>query len=540
MTLLRRRDLPEVLPTIVARRNPMMQFHSRFNVQKICLVLLAFFSVSLIMWNPGSLQAEDPDTLARQADTLLRDAERKMFSGKNEEAMNVVEEAGKTIEQLKAADPSHKKIKILENKWTRTSKAIERTLGKSSGSSASPKQTAPKAAPAGASDKLPGGVSKRLKDISRELDTAEKMAARNRIDNARLKLEGASDLFGEIDKMYGGKFSTGHPDYVAAQKRYAAVEQSIGGAEQQKAASQAQAAQAQQAMQEQSDKWVRIFIPYVANQAAAGHNPDKYLVYPGTTQPAEMKKMQQVYEELQGLFAEYQKEIFPNGKTWQLEQAERDVQFALENFSESYAGGMKSVEENVNRNLDQALGQLERDSGWKSDAKALPPIVDSKRKESIGSLVAQVEKTLPANDPALKEINEKYERMLKTDQEHRKIRAERTFVRPEVYKGKDLKDLRKKAEAIVKKERPGAKILRVSVYKDNWKEERVLESTDSTNTAIRYRITRMINAQVATKSKGDVSLNTLHIAKDKQGSGWGQLYGHIMYSDPMVEKNVNK
>ena len=104
----------------------------------------------------------------------------------------------------------------------------------------------------------------------------------------------------------------------------------------------------------------------------------------------------------------------------------------------------------------------------------------------------------------------------------------------------DLKELRKMAEKIVAKDKPGAKILRVSVYKDEWEEERVLEPTDSTSTAIRYRVTRSINAQVAVKLSGEVSLDTLHIAKDQKGSGWGQLYGHIMYSDPMAEKNVKK
>jgi len=250
--------------------------------------------------------------------------------------------------------------------------------------------------------------------------------------------------------------------------------------------------------------------------------------------------MQNVYGDLKKLYAEYQKTTFPDGKTWQLEQAENDVQLALQNFSESYAGGTGSIENNANRNLDQAIGQLEKDTRWKTDPKALPAIVDSKRKDSINSLVAQAGEIFTASDPALIGIKEKQAKLLKLDQEYRQIRAQRTFVLPEIYKGKDLKELRKMAEKIVKTEKPGAKILRVSLYKDDWKEERVLESTDSTNTAIRYRVTRMINAQVAAKLNGKVTLNTLHIAKDQKGSDWGKLYGHIMYTDPMVEANVKK
>jgi hypothetical protein len=32
----------------------------------------------------------------------------------------------------------------------------------------------------------------------------------------------------------------------------------------------------------------------------------------------------------------------------------------------------------------------------------------------------------------------------------------------------------------------------------------------------------------------------LHLAKDKTSDGWGSVYGHIMFSDPMAEKNVEK
>ena len=387
---------------------------------------------------------------------------------------------------------------------------------------------------------MPGGVSKRLKDINTRDRYCRKNGRSGRIDNARLKLGDASDLFSEIDTMYGGKFSPDHPDYVAAKNRFTGVETKIGGVADQKASAKAQAVQAEQAMKAQSDEWVKKFIPYIANKASEGHDPGKYLVFPGTSQPEQMKKMQKVYEELKNQYAAYQKITFADGKTWQLEQAENDVKLALQNFSESYAGGTRNIENDANRNLDQAIGQLEKDTKWKADSKALPPIVDSKRKDSINSLVAQAGEILAADDPALIRIKEKQAKMLKLDQEHRQVRAQRNFVRPEIYKGKDLKELRTIAEQIVKKKLPGAKILRVSIYKDDWKEERVLESTDSTNTAIRYRVTRMINAQVAAKLNGKVTLNTLHIAKDQQGSDWGKLYGHIMYTDPMVEANVKK
>ncbi len=111
---------------------------------------------------------------------------------------------------------------------------------------------------------------------------------------------------------------------------------------------------------------------------------------------------------------------------------------------------------------------------------------------------------------------------------------------PDIYDGSDAGGLKKKAEMIVAKGKPGSKILRVSLYKDEWTEETVEEWTDTTKTKWRIRTTRKINAQVAAKDSSGVFMHTLHIAKDKQSARWSKLYGHIMWSDPMVESNINK
>jgi len=96
------------------------------------------------------------------------------------------------------------------------------------------------------------------------------------------------------------------------------------------------------------------------------------------------------------------------------------------------------------------------------------------------------------------------------------------------------------AQEVVSKEKPGSKILRVSLYKTDWSEETVEEWTDTSRTVWRKRTTRKINAQVAGKDASGVFLHTLHLAKDLQSGGWGKLYGNIMWSDPMLESNVDK
>ncbi|MBN2451245.1 MAG: hypothetical protein JXR77_12700 [Lentisphaeria bacterium] len=54
-------------------------------------------------------------------------------------------------------------------------------------------------------------------------------------------------------------------------------------------------------------------------------------------------------------------------------------------------------------------------------------------------------------------------------------------------------------------------------------------------------MTRSLTAQVAAKVGADTRFFTLHLAQDRQaGGGWGTAYGHIMFTDPMLEENVQR
>ena len=85
-------------------------------------------------------------------------------------------------------------------------------------------------------------------------------------------------------------------------------------------------------------------------------------------------------------------------------------------------------------------------------------------------------------------------------------------------------------------------VLRTTLPAEDWKQESVVEWTDTTHTALRYRNTRFMTAHVAAKgADSKVYLHAVHLASDRQTDGsWGSLYGHIMWSDWMAEKNVNE
>ena len=123
----------------------------------------------------------------------------------------------------------------------------------------------------------------------------------------------------------------------------------------------------------------------------------------------------------------------------------------------------------------------------------------------------------------------------------RQLGIERTVMIPDKFTGQEIDTLKTKAAEFLHKEYPDANVLRTTVISSDWTEDQRWEFTDTTKTAVRYRITQSVTAQIAGKRGNDVFLYTINISKDKRSdSSWGELYGHVMFIDPMLEENVTK
>jgi hypothetical protein len=195
---------------------------------------------------------------------------------------------------------------------------------------------------------------------------------------------------------------------------------------------------------------------------------------------------------------------------------------------------------NLEEELDRTLAYLNKDTGWQADASKKPPLVMKRDMAPLHKALERYAGTVDAGDPKLAALKEKIAQIEKLDQQNRIIGAERTFMKPDRYKGSDADALREKVSAIVKETSPA--VLRITLPGTDWKEEEVLEWADTTHTTARHRITKSMTAQAAAKSDdGKVYLHGVHLAADRKGDGsWGPLYGHIMWSDWMADGNVDK
>ena len=512
---------------------------SRSSFSMIRFLLLVFLAYMLFL---VPVMADNAGDLAKSANTMIRNAERTMYEKKIDQSVKLLEEARVTLDALKTSDPTYPQIKSLETKYERIKKQVDKKLG-STPVNPSPSSPSP-SIKTSSSGKLPAGVSKRLNDINRELTTVERYLAKENessIKQADYKLNEAQNLFDEINKNYGNQFDPSHPDYASAIERLNTLKEkikiSLAGVEEKKAGDEAD----KTAMEKQSAEWISKFQAYLSYPGNEGHNPDLLVYIPGTSEPEKFADAKKRYEAFKAVYETYKGVEFPNGKNWNLEVlADQDAPKRLADFEKQFADRANSVAGDAEKQIAQAMAQLEKDKTWEKDSTVKPPLVDKKWMASIEDLVKKAQIALGEESPEAVKISKSYSALVAKDKECREIRADRTFLSPDIYDGKDKKELLTEAGAIVSKGKPGSKIIKVSIYKGAWEEKTVEGWTDTTKTKWEKKNFKQINAHVAAKDSSGVYLHILHLAKDKTSEGWGNVYGHIMFSDPMAEKNIKK
>ena len=292
------------------------------------------------------------------------------------------------------------------------------------------------------------------------------------------------------------------------------------------------------ARQEESCRpWVDKLRAYVD----VGAGGKKYLIDSVTLSETEIQQRAALLAEAKTLWPEYEKAKFPHGKTARLLDLEKEMQQRFKNMPETLRRSRALISGDIEKEFDRVLGYLAKDTGWKTDTSKKPNIVMARDVTSLQKALDRYAGTVGRADSKLASLKGKLDQIRERDQKNRALRAERTYMAPDRFGGGNADELRQKAEDIVK-EKVSEKPLRITMPAEDWKEEKVLEWTDTTRTVLRYRITRFMTLQVAAKgADGKVYLHGVHLANDRQSDGsWGPLHGHIMWSDWMAEKNINK
>ncbi|MHC4919578.1 MAG: hypothetical protein ACYTKC_08270 [Planctomycetota bacterium] len=516
--------------------------------------LLGLMALLAVLCAPAP--AQTAAELVKDANKLLRDGQRKMFSGKNDEAIQQLIQAAKIIKKIEAEDADNRSLRSLKSKTEKLRKDLQRKTGKQidleagtvSAGGATKKQPKGTAKPAAGSKKLPSGVTHRLKKIDQPLQRAERkisddaavVSAESRVKQANHYLQKAKDIMAEIQKRYGDQIPAGNAEVKAAEEKIARVEKLLAEFSAGVSRGKAAAAEKDAVRKADAEKWLARLNPFILAPHQAGHVEGKYLIPAGTANVEELKKRKAIYDEAKKVFGEYEAAVLKAGKTYELERAEKELRRALASFEEGYAASQGNMLELATKRVDEALAFLQNKQEWRKDQTQKPYVLASDRIQGIEKLIAKAAEAA-ADNPELPALRKKMAQLTSANAERRKVRTARTFMTADRYAGTDLGEIKKVSELAVTRKFKGATLLRTTVISETWKEERVLEHTDTTRTKVRYRVTRRLVSQVAGKTKDGTFLYTVNVEKDRQSdNSWGALKSHVMFIDAMLEQNVHQ
>ncbi len=487
--------------------------------------------------------AQDANLLSRDIKNELRTAKSLMFKGKAEEALGLLDEIQGKIDQLKSADPKHSSIKGIERDYDKLKKDLSRRTGKETGTQKAEKSADSKAA-SGKSDKSKSAVDRYVRKMDEAMKGVDRSLGsksgtpESRIKAARYEMKKVEGYWKDLQKKYPD--TLGHPDVVAAKGRMDAYYDKIDGYGKAASKEKAEEGQAKAAKEAGSKEWIAKLTPYVLMRGQQGYVPEKEFIASYTEDPKDMDQCMKLYAEASNLFAEYQKTQFLEGKTDELLDLEKKLAYKLKTYNEELKMAADRYFEKAASEIKRGKSNLDKNEERTKDGKTKPILLHTLVLNGISRDIAWAENLMPG-DSRIPELKKEFEALQKEQSRWREKMIESTVMISHKFNGKESSALKEMSENIVKKKFSEAKILRVNVISSDWEEERALEYTDTTRTVIRYRITRSVTGQVAAKRGGDCFLYTTYIAKNRRSDGsWGQYYGHIMFTDRILEKNINK
>lgn len=245
------------------------------------------------------------------------------------------------------------------------------------------------------------------------------------------------------------------------------------------------------------------------------------------------------YLEAKKLYDEFVATKIPPDAHWTLRQAEYDVRT-----------GLRVYQQSIQNIVDEVATQIRQGQEWIASQrnKVKPLMHGSGRMEEFFQYMAAIRKLLPPTDERRAELEGLYAK-LTADQEvvERAILKSRKM-KPDAYKGGDAGTIKQLAAKILAEDterryedakvKPAVKLLRTHITSPNWDTESAVEWTDTTKSALQYRVSKGVFVQVAAMVGDNCFVYTLYIHRDTIGGATGNLVGHVMHRDRFLRENI--
>ena len=202
-------------------------------------------------------------------------------------------------------------------------------------------------------------------------------------------------------------------------------------------------------------------------------------------------------------------------------------------------------QQDLDRDLAQAeapvarMEQFVREQAARMDTLQPVSAPDRDQLDQLQSLLEQLALSAPADDPRLRLLQDRVERLKRADASLHAALTLETRPRPDVYAGPDAAALKAAAAAAVTAAHADVVLFRTGLISRDWLEVGAWAWTDEKRTAVQEVAFRFVLAEVAGRVQANAKLFTVELREDRQADGtWGAPQAVIRQAIPALEDNV--
>lgn len=273
------------------------------------------------------------------------------------------------------------------------------------------------------------------------------------------------------------------------------------------------------------EKWMPKFAPY-------GSGNKSLDIWHGANSLRTYAKQAKLYAEVSALLQQWRKEGSPGREKLEGDSRFHSVSKAVVQYARYQAQSRERILAKVRRRIKRFESAFARGRAVpEKDVAAVRAEMKRIRSESreFGGLIPE---------SALEEV----EAELAVALEKNKARSDELMRKRKVsadgYRGGDAAAVKAAARKILAKKVTG-KILRTAIVGDKWERHAEWKWTDTSRTATRYHVYRLLKVELAVEDGGQARLHYVYVHQDRDGGKWGGYYGNKTdYSHRILKANI--
>jgi hypothetical protein len=439
---------------------------------------------------------EDMKQKIQEAGGFLRTAERNMFSGKNTEAVELLNKADAIAIQLSTTHPDDFQVKSLIQKAEKMRKDLEKKGVKTR---------------EGGKEELPFEVNAQLLRIKESVVNGNLAYAKTEMSN------------------YFSRFAGTYTD-IPEIKELSALIEKMEQDNKQKEFEQAEVKREKETLQLEHEKkcgeW-KDRIKQVPYFDGTSHNVPDLLSHIESCKKAV------------AVVNEYMRVEFQLEPDFTLQSMIEDLKRRVETFIPNYQNTIKEMSEEIIHRIQGHMSQLQNDKDWEKDESKKPLFLGQNQLSSILDSIEEMREACVESMDVFNHMMSTYEQLHKLNEDRKKVKVERTKMKAPAMQGNEANSLIDCAQNELRRKYPMVEVIKALVSKA-WENKFEEGWEDNTKSKWIKRHFREATVQIAAKTNSDeYKLFAMYIEETKTAENtFENMKSHVMFEEAILKENI--